>query len=125
MSDEAKKDITKDINLDVIKETCIGCIQKYIVLKGRARRREFWIFFLACFIAGCVANLVPLIRWVFPLAIFLPSFTVGVRRLHDTNRSGWTLLLSLIPIAGLIILIVFWVKEGTAGENKYGPDPKA
>ncbi|MDR2597875.1 MAG: DUF805 domain-containing protein [Treponema sp.] len=117
-------DVTKDINLEAIKEQCIGCIKKYTVLNGRARRQEFWIFFLACFVSGCVIGWIPVIGWLFSLALFIPSLSVGARRLHDTNRSGWTLLLSLIPLAGIIILIVFWVQEGTAGENKYGPNPK-
>jgi len=125
MSDEAKKDITKEITLDVVKEYCIACFKKYAVFTGRARRREFWIFFLACFITGLVVNWIPFVGGVFVLAVFVPSLAVRVRRLHDIGRPGLFVLLAFIPIAGLIIMIVFWVKEGTAGENKYGPDPKA
>jgi len=118
-------DVTKDINLEVIKEHCIGCIKKYAVFSGRARRQEFWIFFLACFVASCVIGWIPVIGWLFSLALFVPSLAVGARRLHDIDRTALLLLLALIPLAGIIILIVFWVQEGTVGENKYGPDPKA
>jgi ribosomal protein L40E len=64
------------------------------------------------------------VGWLFYLAVLIPSIALGVRRLHDTNRGGLLFLLILIPLAGIIILIVFWVQEGTAGENKFGSDPK-
>jgi uncharacterized membrane protein YhaH (DUF805 family) len=57
------------------------------------------------------------------LGLLLPSLAVGVRRLHDTNRSGWWLLISLVPILGGIVCFVFMVLPGTRGPNKYGPDP--
>jgi uncharacterized membrane protein YhaH (DUF805 family) len=117
-------DVSKDINFEVIKESLIGTLKKFAVFNGRARRQEFWFFVLASFVAGCVVGWIPVIGWLFSLALLVPSITVGVRRLHDTGRSGWTELLGLIPLAGIIILIVFWVQEGTAGENKYGPNPK-
>jgi len=118
-------DATKDINFEVIKERCIGCIKKYAVFNGRARRQEFWIFLLASFVIGCVVGWIPVIGWLISLALFIPSLAVSARRLHDTDRSALLLLLGFIPLAGLIILIVFWVQEGTRGKNKYGPDPKA
>jgi len=58
------------------------------------------------------------------LAVFLPSLAVAVRRLHDTNRSGWWLLLGLVPLVGFIVLIVFYAQAGNSGANKYGADPK-
>lgn len=58
------------------------------------------------------------------LAVLLPSFAVGVRRLHDTNRSGWMLLIGLVPVVGVIVLLVFFVSAGTPGPNRFGPDPK-
>lgn len=62
---------------------------------------------------------------VFILVTFLPNISVTVRRLHDTGRSGWWYWISLIPIAGIIILLVFFVSKGTDGDNDYGPDPLA
>ncbi len=60
---------------------------------------------------------------IWGLATFLPSLAMGVRRLHDTDRSGWWWLLSFIPLIGIIVLIVFWCSEGTRGPNRFGPDP--
>lgn len=112
----------------------IEVIKKYIVFDGRARRREFWLFVLCNLIIGIAFNilcLIPVIKWLFyvisvlySLAILLPGIAVGVRRLHDTNRSGLLLLLCLIPLVGSIIVIVFCAQEGTPGENQYGPNPK-
>jgi len=113
-----------DINFEVIKKQVIGTLKKYAVFTGRARRQEFWIFFLCSFVVGLVLGWIPVIGWLISLAVFIPSLTVGVRRLHDTGRSGWTELLALIPLAGIIILIVFWAQEGAGGKNKYGPNPK-
>jgi len=142
----------KDINFEVIKDTYIGVLKKYLVIEGRARRREFWLFFLCNLVLG----IIPFIGWLIGLATFIPSITVGVRRLHDTNRNGLWELLSLVPLLGLIflfagifaaanygslrfllilvflvsiapaiILLVWAAQEGTNGSNKYGPDPKA
>jgi len=112
----------------------IGVIKKYVVFDGRARRREFWMFFLANFIVGAVLGILgripgigilfTVVSYIYSLAILLPSIAVGARRLHDTNRSALLLLLGLIPLVGAIILIVFCVQEGTPGENQYGPNPK-
>ena len=110
-------------------------LTKFVLFTGRARRREFWMFTLINLIVGvifAVLSAIPVIgrifgfvSWIFFLAVCIPSFALGVRRLHDTNRSGFKILLALIPIVGLVILLVWAAKEGTAGENKYGPDPKA
>lgn len=71
---------------------------------------------------GFVATLPAL---VYSLGVLIPSLAVGVRRLHDINKSGWWFLIPLIPIVGSIWLIVLFCKEGDKGDNKYGPDPKA
>jgi uncharacterized membrane protein YhaH (DUF805 family) len=112
----------------------IGVLKKFKVFTGRSDRREFWMFVLYNFIVGFVLGIlssIPALGWIFrivsvlfTLAIIVPGIAVGIRRLHDTNRSGWFLLLSLIPLVGAIILIVFCVQEGTPGENKYGANPK-
>jgi len=112
----------------------VDVIKKYVEFNGRARRREFWMFFLCNFVIGIgfsILSLIPVIgglfsvlSWIFSLAIFVPSLSVGVRRLHDTNKSGLLYLLGLIPLVGLIILIVFWATNGDSGKNQYGADPK-
>ena len=61
--------------------------------------------------------------WILSLAVIIPSLAVGVRRLHDTGRSGWNLLIGIIPIVGWIILIIFLVQKSEEGTNKYGPNP--
>src|SRR3954467_14854791 len=109
--------------------------QKYADFTGRARRSEYWFFFLFNFIAQAVAGFLDglfRIRSVYGgpiqglvwLALLVPSLAVGVRRLHDTGRSGWWLLIGLIPVIGTIILIVFLATEGQPGDNQYGPTPK-
>ena len=121
--------------LETIVMDFFDVLKKFNKLDGRARRKEFWMFCLCNFIVGAVLGILGsfpligfafhLVSFVFGLAVFVPGFTVGVRRLHDTNRSGWVLLLMLIPLAGLIIVIVFCAQAGTPGSNKYGTDPKA
>lgn len=104
----------------------LAAFAKYAVFKGRARRKEFWYFqlfnFLVIFALALLEALVDpsgeggVLVGLYQLAQFLPAVAVGVRRMHDTGRSGWWILL---PIANLI----FWVEEGDIGPNKYGPDP--
>jgi uncharacterized membrane protein YhaH (DUF805 family) len=65
-----------------------------------------------------------IISSIYGLAVMIPGLAIWVRRLHDTEKSGWTLLISLIPLIGAILLLVYAAKEGTAGINKYGKDPK-
>ena len=108
---------------------------KYVVFEGRSRRSEFWFWYL--FVYAVAALLVlfssidssgflfSTIYGLFGLAIFLPSLAMQVRRLHDTDRSGWFILLALIPLVGAIILLVFYVQEGTPGDNRFGVNPKA
>jgi len=107
-------------------------LKKYAVFTGRARRKEYWMYILfyiiIMFVLGFIEGMIGtggIIGALFGLALLLPSIGVGIRRLHDTGKSGWLLLLGLIPLVGAIILIVFFVQEGTKGDNAYGPDPKA
>lgn len=103
--------------------------KKYCCFEGRAGRAEFWYWVLARFIIGIVSGIldgiigIGIFRLIFGLALLLPWLGVAVRRLHDTNRSGWWFLLGLIPLVGIIILIVFWAQKGQQGENQYGPEP--
>jgi uncharacterized membrane protein YhaH (DUF805 family) len=71
------------------------------------------------------ANSLGLLSGLYSLAVLLPTIAVTVRRLHDTDRTGWWILLGFIPVIGGIVLLVFYVLEGTRGPNRYGPDPKS
>jgi uncharacterized membrane protein YhaH (DUF805 family) len=102
-------------------------LERYAQFTGRSSRAEFWWYFLANIIISIVLNVLVAassIFWVpyviYSLAVLIPGLAVGVRRLHDTNRSGWWLLIALIPIAGIIVLIVFWASDATPGPNQYG-----
>jgi uncharacterized membrane protein YhaH (DUF805 family) len=105
-------------------------LERYAQFTGRAGRAEFWWYFLANIIVYIVLNIliaISSIFWVlyviYALAVLIPGIAVGIRRLHDTDKSGWWLLISLIPLVGIIVLIVFWATEGTPGPNRYGaPD---
>jgi len=115
----------------------IGALKKYAVFSGRAQRSEFWYFVLFNIIVSVVLSLIDrilgttygsagagILSSIYSLAVLIPSIAVAVRRLHDTDRSGWWILIGLIPIIGWIVLIVFYVKDSQPGENKYGLNPK-
>ncbi|MTH45771.1 DUF805 domain-containing protein [Intestinirhabdus alba] len=107
-------------------------LKNYAGFSGRARRQEYWMFTLINCIVAAVLNVIqgiiglefPYITIIYVLATLVPAIAVGVRRLHDTDRSGFMMFLHFIPLVGSIILLVFFCKAGTEGENKYGPDPK-
>ncbi|MEX2980697.1 DUF805 domain-containing protein [Streptomyces sp. C36] len=108
----------------------VDVLKKYATFSGRAGRPEFWMFTLISFVISIVLAVIdstlgtaPVIGLVYSLAVLLPGLAVGVRRLHDIDRSGWWLLLALIPILGSIVLLVFFALPGTPGENSYGPKP--
>lgn len=104
--------------------------KKYAQFSGRARRSEFWFFVLFNFIASMVLGFIDgfigyqILSGIYSLAVLVPSIAVWVRRLHDTGKSGWWLLLALVPIVGVIVLLVFAVMDSVAGENQYGANPK-
>ena len=113
-------------------------LKKYAVFGGRARRKEYWYFVLfntlisiaLTFIDGVTGSFsseagTGLLGGIYGLAVLIPSIAVGVRRLHDTNRSGWWLLISLIPLIGAIVLIVFLASDSKPEENKYGLNLRA
>ena len=108
----------------------LAVLKNYVGFSGRARRQEYWMYFLFNVIAIVVLAVVDavvgtsLLVLLYELAVLLPTLAVTVRRLHDTNRSGWWILLGIIPLIGTIILIVFNASDGTPGENQYGPNPK-
>lgn len=110
----------------------LDVLKKYTVFTGRARRKEYWMFALINFVIAVIIMVVEgmlgspgIISMIYSLAILLPALAVTVRRLHDTGRSGWWLLIALVPFVGGIILLVFMVLDGTPGDNAYGPSPKA
>ena len=107
-------------------------LKKYAVFNGRARRKEYWLFFLFFFIVSIIANVIDVfamtmgtISLIVTLGLIIPHIAVSVRRLHDINRSGWWMLIGLIPLIGGIVLLVFFCKDGTNGSNPYGEDPKS
>jgi uncharacterized membrane protein YhaH (DUF805 family) len=111
-------------------------LKNYANFSGRARRSEYWYFVLFNMIFAITAiildNVLGLafmgtlgpIYLVYLLAMFIPGLAVSARRLHDINKSGWFLLVAIIPIIGGIWLLVLFCTDSTPGENKYGPNPK-
>ncbi len=118
-------------------------LRRYADFSGRSRRMEYWMYVLLLVL--CEIVLMTLISIVgltsgdksgfsfiggglaaiFGLAVIVPTIAVQVRRFHDQDRSGWFVLLGLIPFIGGLILLVFMCLEGTNGPNRFGPDPKA
>ena len=109
----------------------LGVLKKYADFNGRARRKEFWMFALISFIIAVILSVVdgmigvPVLGAIYALNVLLPSIAVGARRFHDIGKSGWWLLIGLIPLLGGLILLIFFVLDSNPGDNKYGPNPKA
>lgn len=114
-------------------------LKKYATFTGRARRKEYWMFGLFHIIVFVLLALLDgflqtegIITMIYLLATFLPSFAVSVRRLHDTGRSGWWMLINIVPMIGPIVLLIFMCMDSQTGNqfdsqtgnNKYGPNPK-
>ncbi len=109
----------------------LDCWKKYACFCGRARRKEYWMFILFNFLAAVVLNIVDdvsgmagVLGGLYSLAAFLPGLAVTARRLHDIGKSGWWMLISLVPLVGAIVLFVFLCTDGQPGENAYGANPK-
>ena len=115
----------------------LSVLKQYAVFKGRARRREYWFFILFNLIASVVLTVIDfmtgsldpelgigLLSGLYSLAVLIPSLAVTVRRLHDTDRSGWWLLIGLVPLIGAIVLLVFMLLDSTPGDNQHGANPK-
>ena len=119
-------------------------LKQYADFTGRARRTEFWMFTLVSVLVSIVLGIVDaalrsaivydngamvsfspgLLGGLYGLAVLIPTLAVTVRRLHDTDRSGWWILIGLIPFVGSIVLLVLVCLEGTRGPNRHGTDPK-
>ncbi len=110
------------------KDSIVTCFQKIVTFDGRARRSEYWWFQLCIFIIEAILypllNQQGIIYTVLSIVIALASLSVTVRRLHDIGKSGWLVLLELIPVIGWIILLIWMCKDSEPGENKFGPNPK-
>jgi uncharacterized membrane protein YhaH (DUF805 family) len=111
-------------------EWYLKVLKNYVGFEGRARRKEYWYFFLfnvlialVLAVIGRVLNTM-ILSTIYSLAVLLPGLAVSVRRLHDTDKSGWWLLIALIPFIGAIVLFVFTLMDSTPGTNQYGPSPK-
>ncbi len=109
----------------------IGVLKNYAVFTGRARRKEYWMFFLINLVISLVLGFIEgllgspgTVGILYGLAVLIPSIAVAVRRLHDTGRSAWWLLLLLVPLIGVIVFIVFMALDGNAEENEFGANPK-
>jgi uncharacterized membrane protein YhaH (DUF805 family) len=112
------------------------CLNQYADFSGRARRQEYWMFslFYMIFIIGSVVldlivtsvlgSGMPIFTVLLVLGLMIPSLSVMVRRLHDTDRSGWWCLVTLVPFVGSFILLFFLCVEGTQGINRFGSNPK-
>ncbi len=121
-------------------------LRRYADFSGRSRRREYWSFVLfnlligvavwallaATYAAGMsetqmtmIMGPVFMLYGLVALVFIIPGIAVTIRRLHDTDRSGWFVLFALIPLVGAIFLLVFYCEKGTRGPNRFGPDPKA
>jgi uncharacterized membrane protein YhaH (DUF805 family) len=105
------------------------CFSKYVTFAGRARRPEYWYWVLFAIVASIVLAIIDLalpfnvLTLAFDVATLLPGLAVLVRRLHDTDHSGWWWLIGLIPVIGWILLLVWVCTRGTDGPNRFGPAP--
>lgn len=100
------------------------CLRKYATFEGRASRSEFWWFMLFFVLAIIIPSIISEIAAnIIALALLVPNLAVSARRLHDIKKSGWFLLLGLIPIIGSIILLVWSIQKSDPNDNEYGPVP--
>ncbi|CCN34459.1 conserved hypothetical protein [Vibrio nigripulchritudo SO65] len=111
-------------------EWYLAVLKKYSVFEGRARRKEYWMFILFNAIFTSILGLIDKILGIeflgiiYGLALIVPGIAVNVRRLHDIGRTGWWVLIALVPFIGWAVLIIFAATEGVKGGNEYGADPK-
>ena len=115
-------------------EAVATCFRRYAQFDGRSGRPEYWWFFLFNLLMQGATGLVDaalfgrdslgLINGLYSLAVLLPGLAVGVRRLHDIDRSGWWLLVSFVPVIGIVMLIIWFCRPGDAGPNRFGAPPE-
>jgi uncharacterized membrane protein YhaH (DUF805 family) len=125
-----------------MKNHCLTVFRKYAVFSGRAQRAEYWYFYLFNIIIsiilgilgkiigvfnltiGTAGNEVNILSAIYSLAVLIPGLAVSVRRLHDVGKSGWMILINLIPLIGTIWYLILMIRDSVPGENEYGPNPK-
>ncbi|WP_444684402.1 DUF805 domain-containing protein [Alkalicoccus luteus] len=107
-------------------------LSRYADFRGRARRKEYWMFtlinilsMLALVIVQEAADIAPLLTGLYSIAVVVPALAVGVRRMHDTGRSGWFVLVSFVPVLGVFLFAIFAALDSEAGPNDYGSNPKS
>lgn len=117
--------------MPIINNWKLVVMERYVKFDGRAGRAEYWWFTLANIIAaailfglGSASNIFFILYVIYAFALILPSIAVGIRRLHDTNKTGWLMLVPLIPLVGWIILLVFMIQAGDEEANQYGAGPE-
>ncbi len=110
----------------------LDVLKKYAVFDGRARRKEYWMFALfnviVVVLLGVIEGVVGtagILVTIYSLGVLVPSVGVAIRRLHDTDRSGWWLLIGLVPVIGGLVLLYFLVLDSNSAENQFGANPKA
>jgi uncharacterized membrane protein YhaH (DUF805 family) len=132
-----RKAIRVGIKQGIIMNWYLKVLKQYADFSGRARRKEYWMFALFNIIFITVAMILDnvlgltlgelpygVFYLLYALAVIIPGLAVSVRRLHDVGKSGWMMLIALIPIIGAIWLFVLMVTDSKSGENQYGPNPK-
>lgn len=114
----------------------LNVLKNYFGFGGRARRKEYWMFVLVNIIFTFVLGILDrmfgweraggegILMTIYGVLVFIPWWAVQFRRLHDTDRSAWWLLVLLIPIVGWLVIIIFNCQNGTPGSNRFGADPK-
>ena len=118
------------------RQAIAACFSKYADFHGRAARPEYWWFALFNALASILASIVdknvigdvigvPVVQAIVALALVVPTVAVAVRRLHDTDRSGWWLLIAFVPLIGAILLLVWFCSRGTTASNRFGAEPQA
>jgi uncharacterized membrane protein YhaH (DUF805 family) len=117
----------------------LDALTRYAQFDGRARRTAYWMFTLITTLVAIALGFIDaalgleigpakadvgVLGILYALLVLVPSIAVAVRRLHDTNRSGWWLLIAMVPLLGVIVLLVMLCLDSTPGDNRFGPNPK-